>query len=431
VRGVVEKVLIVLLLLYYLAPFFGLLDVEGEGHVSSGSASGEYAPALTLNLTINGVAALLLIFRSRLCVLGLRRAGWVIGLPALAFLSVLWSANPFFTFRILIHLTIGTALGAYLGARYSRAELLRLVAWTMTIVAILSIALALLAPELGMAQAEEQLGGWKGILITKNVLARAMALGALVFLVLPISRKKNAIKLSGFLTCVAIVFLTKSVGGMLGLLVVVMVAVALSLMTRKLPAMKRVAIQMLCLITAGILVFLVVTNWSSVLAVTGRDATLTGRIGLWRALLQACAQKPFLGYGWGGFWNDPAGLKIVYDIGLQSPHNGVLDLCLQLGIFGLVVFAVGFLMVLYRAVLCVREERGSDAAWPICYLTFLVMFNITEATGMDVNSFYWLLYVAVAAAPAMTSRMPFARKQARQPNDCRVRHCDVQRISII
>lgn len=420
-RRVAERVFIVLLLFYYMAPFgFFFTDMEG----STPGVLKNQALALALNLTINGIAALILLPNWRTCVQGFRRAGWVIVLPALACLSVFWSDVPFLVFRRLVYVAIGTSFGVYLGAKYSRAELLRLTAWSLTIVMVLSVAFALLVPDLGTAQAEEHLGNWQGIFHRKNILGRTMTLGALVFLVFPVVKKAAAIRLAGFITCVGLLLLSKSATGVIVLAIVVTVVVVSSRSSSPSP-MVRVAVWTLFLMTTGTILFLVATNWSSALVTLGRDVTLTGRTELWRAVIVACWQRPWFGYGWEGFWSGRQGLHMISDYGLLFSHNGFLDLGLQLGLLGLAVCGIGFITVLRRALWYLRNETDPDSVWPIGYLTFLVTYNITETTFMDVNSVYWLLYVALAAAPAFTGFPSLLT-----PSQVRRQHDPVRKIGV-
>ena len=84
------------------------------------------------------------------------------------------------------------------------------------------------------------------------------------------------------------------------------------------------------------------------LALLGRDATLSGRTGLWDAVLAAISMKPLLGYGYESFWNGLAGpsASVVAAVHWIPPHahNGFLDLWLDLGALGLLIFGIGFVL---------------------------------------------------------------------------------------
>ena len=54
-------------------------------------------------------------------------------------------------------------------------------------------------------------------------------------------------------------------------------------------------------------------NASTLLSSIGKDATLTGRVDLWPAVLDKIWQRPWLGYGFSEFWGtdwDSAGAYV-------------------------------------------------------------------------------------------------------------------------
>ena len=68
----------------------------------------------------------------------------------------------------------------------------------------------------------------------------------------------------------------------------------------------RATVLVPLLITGGLLVAAgLVWLWAHADVVTadvGKDATLTGRTDLWNVAITMIARRPWLGYGYGGFW---------------------------------------------------------------------------------------------------------------------------------
>jgi O-antigen ligase len=76
----------------------------------------------------------------------------------------------------------------------------------------------------------------------------------------------------------------------------------------------------------------------------------------------------------------------------DNAHNGYLDLWLQLGLLGVVIFAASFLKNLFKAVTLVRRENSWISMFPLLFLTFLMIHNITESTILFRNQIFWILY---------------------------------------
>jgi O-antigen ligase len=66
---------------------------------------------------------------------------------------------------------------------------------------------------------------------------------------------------------------------------------------------------------------------------------------------------------------------------------------LELGISGLLIFAASFIFTFAQAIVCVRETKLMYGLFPIIFLTFHFLSNITESTFIGDNIF-WALYVS-------------------------------------
>src|SRR5262249_53870477 len=104
-----------------------------------------------------------------------------------------------------------------------------------------------------------------------------------------------------------------------------------------------------------------------------------------------------LGHGYAAFWLGWEGesAKIWAALPWMPPHahNGFLDLGLELGVIGIVVFVTGFVWATWRATLVIRRTKTVYGLWPIAYLVFIVV-NSAESTILVQNSIFWMLYVA-------------------------------------
>jgi O-antigen ligase len=329
---------------------------------------------------------------------------WI--LLGIALVSVFWSSVPKTSLRNVITLLHMTLFGVYLASRYSLKEQLRLLAWMFGIAAVLSLITAIVWPEYGVMGRGEVVdlesmthqGAWRGIFIHKNPMGRIMTLGATLFalLVASLPRQQRWGAWIGFSVLVSLILLTTSKTA----LVVFMTLMLLLPLYRALRWNYTLAVPFFIalVLIGGSTTLLLVGNLEEILGAFGRDLTLTGRTDLWVASLEKITQHPWLGYGLTGFWRGLSGESgdISQQLGWLVPHshNGFFDLTLDLGLVGLAVFAVGFLASFFHAIAFVRKTRTAEGLLPIVYLTFLVLYNLTESSLLRQTSL-WSLYVAI------------------------------------
>jgi O-antigen ligase len=334
---------------------------------------------------------------------------WLWILVGLAVVSPLWSYAPEMTLRRLIYLLNATLFGIYLAARYGSRERLRLLAWAFGIAAALSLAFALLLPGygiMGVGHIEnpehlKHLGAWRGVFQHKNILGRTMVFGGLVFFFVARSSRQNAwIAWTGLSLCVAITLASTSKSA----LVVLVAGVALWLFYRALQwsyTTWGLPVLSATLALGSGITALLALNVETILAAMGRDLTLSGRTGLWAAVLDKLWERPWLGYGYGGFWLNSEGgaaTDVWLQIGDTVPHghNGFLDLAVNLGLLGGLAFALSFGVACVRAIRLVRHSQRPERFFPLAYLLFFGLINIPESALLRPDSsLFWLLYVAV------------------------------------
>jgi O-antigen ligase len=142
----------------------------------------------------------------------------------------------------------------------------------------------------------------------------------------------------------------------------------------------------------------------AVLNLLGRNASLTGRVPLWHMLWDMIQRSPWVGYGYGGFWLywDGPSAEIwkvcIVRYGWLPPngHDGFIDLWLDLGLVGVLAFVVSFVVSFLRAFRVAHEGASSADLFPIMFLYFMVLGNLTESALVTHNSLIWVLFVAIA-----------------------------------
>lgn len=346
-------------------------------------------------LTIYGGVLIFLSLRARHIFYAVTRDKFLLLLLGIVLLSVFWSFAPEFTLRRGFILLATTLFAVYFAIRFRPYEQLQLLAWALGIAAILSLLFALALPVHGIMDS----GEWQGIYRHKNAMGRMMALGGMVFLLLAIgSRRYRAIYWTGFVLSASLLLLSNSKGA-LAIFVTLLILLPLYYALRW---SHTLAVPFFIVVTlaGGAAAIWLLGNVEPVLNVLGKDTSLSGRAEIWPAVFHKIQENPWLGYGYSAFWLGWEGeSSYVWSVmpGEFFPahsHNGYLDLWLDLGLLGLMVFAIGFFVALTKATQLARSTEGIATFWPLLYLTYMLLNNITESSILKPNDVWWILYVA-------------------------------------
>lgn len=335
----------------------------------------------------------------RRAVVDAMRASWFLWLlTALALASTYWSVNSAVTLRAAMGITVTGLLGVLFDLRYTVKEQLRILGVVLTLVVLASIAFAVIPPSLGIEQTLHA-GAWRGAFPQKNALGRAMALAVPVYALLLIeSRRAAPFVLCGLLLAVALAGLSQSATAPVVIVALLFLAPVVSALRSRRFSVATVTTA--AMVAAGIVGVLVYANSEEVLAALGRDATLSGRPLLWLAILPEISTRPLLGFGLSAFWNGGTGASATVEAVVQwapvHAHNGFIDVVLDLGIVGLSLLLLGFTIAVRRALLRLQEDLPwSEAAWPLAFLVFFFLSNMSESSILKPFAIYWFLYASV------------------------------------
>lgn len=131
--------------------------------------------------------------------------------------------------------------------------------------------------------------------------------------------------------------------------------------------------------------------------VLGRDLTLTGRTYIWSAILEEVNTGLFWGYGYGTFWgyNSLLESQIIANytnkIGgviVSGAHNGFLELILQIGIIGVLLFLV---IILYSGKKLYDLRHLSFFKFSSFFYIYILIYFITERSFWNMG--YQTLYL--------------------------------------
>jgi O-antigen ligase len=313
------------------------------------------------------------------------RARWrLTGLPlpllaflALTVLSIIWSDYRQWT-AAAAFLSIVTALGALsLAVTFTLPQLIRLLGHALRIILAASILFELVVSIFVRhpftpwwtdytGQTIHPAEYWsrdlllkgdriQGIMGNSDLLGFVALLGVIVFAIEFASRSMRR-GWSGFWIVVALadIALTRSATVTVAAVVVAVAAVVLLLLRRAQTerARRTISLVSILVILAGVAGAIVLR--APLLRALGKSGTLTGRTGIWGEVIRLASERPILGWGWISYWvpglapfNNPAfkhgGIRYL------QAHDAWLDLWLQLGVIGVVVFAAFALSALVRS----------------------------------------------------------------------------------
>lgn len=201
-------------------------------------------------------------------------------------------------------------------------------------------------------------------------------------------------------------------------LIAVAVVLAFALWGRRLGPEKRMPLYWVALALVAAAVALVVFARDFVFGLLGKSGDLTGRTETWQKVWELVEQRPWFGWGWVSYWPEWVapfkGLDTKAGMAVMSAHNAWLDVWLQLGIVGVLVFAPLVILTLqrtwFRAVDQPRRGPGpalpyaTSALWPLLVLTALIVQSLTESRILMESG--WLMLVILAAKTRFDFELP-------------------------
>lgn len=411
--GIGERSFVVLVLLFAAGAFLVLVSSGGEYNQAGGGIVFEAIWAVAYIVTF-----FLLCFRVRRSPITLLKEFPIVLLPVLALASVVWSDDPWITFRR------GTALGLtmmfayYMARRFTLREQLHLLAWVCGISIIFSFPFGLL--HVGR-HGDEIEGAWNGIFGQKNVLGSMMALSILVFLLLArVDPEKRWRMRVGVVAASVLLVLSHSAGG-----IVVTIFMCIFLHLAKIVRtniVKALAGTALAVIVGAIALFWVLAHWGAFTSALGKGETMSGRLQLWTLCVAMALKRVWLGYGYGAFWLGTHGpsfriLRVLPSVLNSRAHNVFLQTWLDLGVVGALLLAVIFAVYTTKAVFLVRRTRQVEAFWPLIILVFYFIYGFTETSLAGANSISMMIFCSCA----YSATAPLFERATSYPEEVSVR----------
>ena len=316
--------------------------------------------------------------------------------------SIFWSEYQWPTLGGLAYLAAFTILAATLALTRDTIQVVRVFGDVLRLVLILSIALETFSgilidtplKFLGIRGDIAELGPIQGILGDANELGIVAIIAAITFATeLRTKTVSRGGGISSLALAAATIFLTQSPFIYVTVVAVAVAAAALFGLRRVSPA-RRPAAQISILILAIVALGVLWAFRNAIVRVLNAGGELNGRLDHWKSVWSLIGLNPLEGWGWVGTWRTelPPFTAFGFPVaGRESALNGYLDVWLQLGLVGAVIFVGLIGLAFVRSWFLAGHRRSIVYAWPALVLVALIVVTVFESSILV--EYCWLTFV--------------------------------------
>jgi O-antigen ligase len=419
------------------AVFFMLFAGEGIRFLLGWTIFGAIAIALA-------VTYLVLLWRARARISWRRLPVTLAAFVLLAVASIAWSANPAESALTVAALLLATIAGLGVALLLPWRDLIRALGTTLRWILAISLAFelfvslfighAILPPWIDFGPGKVPAiyewsrnlllegGPIQGIVGNRNQLGFLALIALIIFCIQLVDGTIWRIwGIAWLAIALGTLALTRSATVILATAAVILV-LAFALWARSLaPTARRGLYGVAALVTLG-LVTLGIFGRGLLTGLLGKSEDLTGRVLIWDSVTGLAEQRPAFGWGWLSPWVPSATpfrtLVEIKGVRYLQAHNAWLDVWLQVGIVGLVIFAFLVLSSLSRSWFIAIDrprwdlEKNRDftanSLLPLLILTALVAQSLAESQLLVQSG--WALLVICAVMLKTPDRIHGARQ---------------------
>jgi exopolysaccharide production protein ExoQ len=327
-------------------------------------------------------------------------------LALLTICSAAWSQDPLRSVLFGSFYFAGTLFAYSLVIRFEQEEIMTLVTRTGVVVSVLGLIMVLLLPQFGLSHSDPRSPvTWNGIFIDRTTAAKVS-----VFLMSPLliatGKRFTRGRIIAIMLYSLMIFEAHAVTAIM-VLITYILFLAFLRVSRKLEP----RLSLLLVVFGSVFIVLIaigsVEYLPDILQGLGRDPTLTGRTLIWSALIGSILKHPVLGYGFYAFWNGLSGESgnvinaTHWTFGYA--HNGLIEIFLQLGSLGALIFLATLVQAMRNAWFCFRNDTSGRYDWYLGLIALTVAYNVDEATVLLPNEFLSIMYVIACCGLALAA----------------------------
>lgn len=310
--------------------------------------------------------------------------------------SYLWTSNLYATFESTVLLTLTIFFIVYAYSIYTIEAIWNSLYKVSLLIVFTSVLFVLIVPSVGKMPEGVHQGDWRGVFLHKNGLGNYVAIINVIFLSSIRNNYKFHISIVGYLLSLILVFGSGSKTALASVIFIHIVLLLLALVRNKVFSFK-LTLSFISLPVLFIVLY-IFKSYDQIALILGGDTNLTGRIPLWFHVFQAISEKPLLGYGYGAFWGYEYGsLKFMDAMIWESgkSHNALLDIWLDLGLFGTILFSIFLLSTFSRLIKIYRESKSVLSESYLLITIMIVSVSMIDFRILYYNSIILFLVVYI------------------------------------
>jgi exopolysaccharide production protein ExoQ len=364
-------------------------------------------------LAFLGVAVLGLNGNWRIAAAAAAREPLIPALLGIALASSLWSSLPGSTFSTVVVLCFTYVIAIYLAVRFSLTEILYLAGLAFALGIVLNYFFVFALPEFGVTITRgDDLAKWTGVFKSKNSLGRIAVISGVVFAMNSRLRRSWIVWPSLVLLALAQVIGSASATSLASVAGITALWFGfLGFRARK--TLYGATFVMMVTVFSTITVA-AATNLGGATALVGREATLTGRLPLWKNSIEYGIRERFwLGHGWGAFWTGGgADFEVLLRARFVAPHahNAFIDAWLHAGPLAAIALVLIYVRGLFWAARNIRADPTVAGMFPALVISLGVIFSLTESGYVSRTSLFILLIIGLTQAAGNKGiQRPFRR----------------------
>jgi len=339
-------------------------------------------------------------------------------LLALMLLSALWSNYPLFTLIGFASQVVTTITALFLVSRFDWRELLRLFSNVVRVILVLSFALEYysaaivkgpIAPIFKNFTGDEPVSGayyWvqahlftgqriQGIVGNATLLGYIAMIGCVFFIVEFAIRSTNRwLSTASFAVALAAMELSKSAGIFFAVIAVIATALVAGLAEGRSRNIRH-RLYRVSWVVAFMAVFYMLQYRDAIFEFVGKSPDASGRGHIWYEVGKLIAKRPVQGWGWIGYWMPGAKPldRLVKVDGVQQyhAHDAYLDVTMQLGVIGLLLFLLMLALSFIKLWRLAVRHNNALYLWPLLVFAGILVLNITESRMLVENG--WMIIV--------------------------------------
>jgi len=355
------------------------------------------------------------------------KRNWII-LPFLIFsgLSIFWSVYWQISLYRWVTLFCTIITGGYIGLHYDIKNIIKLLSIFGILILLVSSIYVLFIPTIGVMNYYNIHGAWKGIYWHKNHMGLIATFINILFVIkLIYSLKSNwkQVLFWSILYIYSLFFVYQSDSATAYITTVILHGVILlALVWIKFRSKIRRSHYLIALVFLILALVIILINANQLLGIFNRNTTLTGRIPMWTHLFSTyLSQRPILGYGFNAFWylgshriamQQMAG----YPDQIVISDNGFIDILINTGFCGLVLFLVFYLGLWWRSIKYAIKAKDVIGIFPIVLMSFTLLANVSWSLIFENENFFMLIMISVLFCISIRNPKTSQKKEMESTN---------------